>query len=92
MALFISGVNRSDDLFMFYKGQVGGLQGGTTYQVSFQVEFATIAPSGCIGVGGAPGENVYIKAGATTERANGIEPRRHSAHERRQRPAEFGWR
>ena len=29
------------------------------------MEFATNAPSGCVGVGGAPGENVWIKAGAT---------------------------
>ena len=28
-ALFISGVNRSDDLFMYFKGQVRGLQPGT---------------------------------------------------------------
>jgi hypothetical protein len=64
-ALFISGVNRSDDLFMYWKGQIVGLSPGTRYRASFEVEFATSAPSGCAGVGGAPGENVYIKAGAT---------------------------
>ena len=64
-ALFISGVNRSDDLFMYWKGQIVGLSPGTRYRASFEVEFATNVPSGCAGVGGAPGENVYIKAGAT---------------------------
>ena len=64
-ALFISGVNRSDDLFMYWKGQIVGLSPGTRYRASFEVEFATNAPSGCVGVGGAPGENVWIKAGAT---------------------------
>jgi hypothetical protein len=64
-ALFISGVNRSDDLFMYWKGQIVGLSPGTRYRASFEVEFATNIPSGCFGVGGSPGESVYIKAGAT---------------------------
>ncbi len=63
-ALFISGVNRSDDLFMFYKGQAG-LRPNTGYRVTFEVEIATAVPSGCVGVGGAPGESVWVKAGAT---------------------------
>ena len=64
-ALFISGVNRSDDLFMFFKGQVGGLVPGAAYEVSAGVEIATDTPAGCIGIGGAPGESVWIKAGAS---------------------------
>ena len=31
------------------------------------MEIATSTPSGCIGVGGAPGESVWIKAGVTAE-------------------------
>ncbi len=64
-ALFISGVNRSDDLFMFFKGPVDGLLAGTRYDVTVSVEIATDVPSGCVGVGGAPGESVWVKAGAT---------------------------
>ena len=64
-ALFISGVNRSDDLFMFFKGQVNGASPGTPYGVTVSVEIATETPAGCIGVGGAPGESVWIKAGAS---------------------------
>ena len=64
-ALFLSGVNRSDDLVMFYKGQVGGLVAGAAYSVSVSVEIATDTPAGCVGVGGAPGESVWIKAGAS---------------------------
>ncbi len=64
-ALFISGVNRSADLFMFFKGPVAGLSPGTSYGVSVSVEVATDTPAGCVGVGGAPGESVWIKAGAT---------------------------
>jgi len=33
------------------------------------VEIATRTPSGCFDIGGAPGESVWIKAGAT-----GVEP------------------
>ncbi len=64
-ALFISGVNRSDDLFMFFKGPVEGLLPGASYDVTVSVEIATDVPAGCFGVGGAPGESVWVKAGAT---------------------------
>ena len=64
-ALFISGVNRSDDLFMFFKGPVDGLSPGARYDVTVSAEIATDVPAGCVGVGGAPGESVWVKAGAT---------------------------
>ena len=64
-ALFISGVNRSADLFMFFKGPVDGLLPGASYGVTVSVEIATDVPAGCFGVGGAPGESVWVKAGAT---------------------------
>jgi hypothetical protein len=60
--LFISGVNRSDDLFMYWKGQIVGLSPGTSYRASIEVEFATNVPSGCVGVGGSPGESVWISS------------------------------
>lgn len=65
--LFISGINRSDDLFMFYKGALDGLTPGARYTATVSVEIATDTPSGCIGVGGSPGESVWIKAGASAE-------------------------
>ena len=64
-ALFISGINRSDDLWMFYKRRATGLRPNTLYRVQFEVQFATEAASGCFGVGGAPGESVFVKAGAS---------------------------
>ena len=69
-ALFLSGVNRSDDLFMFFKGPIGGLRPGALYRATVGVEIATDTPAGCAGVGGAPGESVWIKAGVTA-----VEPR-----------------
>lgn len=65
-ALYITGSNRSDDLFMYYKGQVGGLVPGAAYAVSASVEIATDVPSGCVGIGGPPGESVYVKVGASS--------------------------
>ena len=65
-ALRQSGTNRSDDLFMFVRKKIEGLEPNIIYAISFEIEIATNAPSGNVGVGGAPGESVYIKAGATT--------------------------
>ena len=65
--LFISGVNRSGDLFMFFKGPVVGLTPGARYTVDVSVEIASSTPVGCFGIGGPPGEAVWIKAGATAE-------------------------
>ena len=64
-ALFISGRNHSDDLFMFFNGQVGGLEPGVRYTATVSVGIATETPSGCVGIGGAPGESVFVKAGAS---------------------------
>jgi hypothetical protein len=61
----LSGTNRSDDLFIYVKRPVDGLQPGRTYGVAMQVRLATPAPSGCAGVGGPPGEGVWVHAGAT---------------------------
>jgi hypothetical protein len=68
--LFISGFNRSDDLFMYLKTRVSGLEPSAPYQVSFIVEFATDVPTGCGGAGGSPGESVYVKAGASSVEPN----------------------
>lgn len=65
-ALFISGNNHSDDLFMYYRTRADGLRPDTVYRVTFAVEFATSVPHGCSGVGGQPGESVWIKAGVST--------------------------
>jgi len=70
-ALYISGINRSDDLFMYYKGQAG-LRPSTSYRVRFDVEIATNAQTGCFGVGGSPGESVYVKAGVSLVEPEGI--------------------
>jgi hypothetical protein len=66
--LYSAGTNRSDDLFVYVKTRVDGLAPGTAYRVSARIEFLTDVPQGCIGVGGAPGESVWIVfATAATE-------------------------
>ena len=63
-AIYLSGHNHSDDLFMFLKTQIDGLKPGTTYQVLFSIDLASNTPQGLMGIGGSPGESVYVKAGA----------------------------
>lgn len=65
--LFLSGRNMSDDLFMFLKRRVEGLAPGTAYRVRVRMRIASASPSGCVGIGGPPGEAVYVKVGASTE-------------------------
>ncbi|KFE68113.1 hypothetical protein [Hyalangium minutum] len=63
-ALFVSGRNPSDDLFMFITTPVTGLLPSTPYAVTFELELVSNGPTGCVGVGGSPGESVFVKAGA----------------------------
>lgn len=63
-ALFVSGRNPSDDLFMFVTHPVTGLLPSTPYAVTFELELVSNAPTGCVGVGGSPGESVFVKVGA----------------------------
>jgi hypothetical protein len=63
-AIYLSGHNHSDDLFMFLKTQIDGLKPGTTYLVLFSIDLASNTPEGLMGIGGSPGESVYVKAGA----------------------------
>ncbi|MYC58730.1 MAG: hypothetical protein F4X09_00835 [Gammaproteobacteria bacterium] len=64
--LRLTGSNRSDDLAMLVKKAVGGLAPNTTYSIVVDGDIATNTPFGCVGIGGAPGESVTIKFGAST--------------------------
>jgi hypothetical protein len=65
--IYLQGHNRSDDLFMYLTRQVGGLEPNTTYRAVITVHLATNVASGLMGIGGSPGDSVYVKAGATTD-------------------------
>jgi hypothetical protein len=61
----LSGNNGSDDLFMFIKKKLTGIKPNTVYNVLFNIQLASNAPTGAVGIGGAPGESVILKAGVT---------------------------
>ncbi|SFS51426.1 hypothetical protein SAMN05444972_103133 [Marininema halotolerans] len=61
--LSLTGMNRSDDLFMYVKKQIK-VKPNTRYYIDFNFDIATNAAPGKMGIGGAPGESVYVKAGA----------------------------
>jgi hypothetical protein len=57
---YISSNNHSDDMFMYLKTEIMGLQSNTHYRIKFEINFATSAPYGCAGIGGSPGESVFV--------------------------------
>ncbi len=63
--VYVQGHNRSDDLFMFLKRQVGGLRPEASYSVSISIDLATNVPPETFGIGGSPGDSVFVKAGAS---------------------------
>lgn len=67
-AFVLSGNNHSDDLCMFLRRKVTGLSPDTAYEVRFRVRLASNAPAGVMGIGGAPGESVFVKAGVSLNR------------------------
>ncbi len=62
---YLASHNRSDDVFMFLKKKLEGLRPDTDYAVSLEVTFLSNAGVGCMGIGGSPGESVYIKVGGS---------------------------
>lgn len=69
----LSGNNHSDDLFMFVAKQVDGLEPNTRYDFRFKVTFGTNAQNNCMGIGGSPGNSVWIKVGATKNQPKAID-------------------
>jgi hypothetical protein len=62
----LSANNHSDDVFMYLRRQITGLKPNTAYQVRIAVTFGSAGTSGSVGIGGSPGDSVFLKAGATT--------------------------
>lgn len=62
--LRLTGHNRSDDLAMLIKAPVRSLAPNGEYRV--ELELASDVPQDCVGVGGSPGEGVYLELGAST--------------------------
>jgi hypothetical protein len=65
---YIQGNNNSAALAMYLKRRLGAAEGivaGRSYQIQFVINFASNAPTGCVGVGSPPGEGVRLLAGAS---------------------------
>ncbi|MFN8340240.1 MAG: hypothetical protein U0V64_01125 [Cyclobacteriaceae bacterium] len=58
-------MNRSDDVCMFARKKLVGLNPASTYRMSFAVQLASNVPTNATGAGGAPGESVVIKLGVS---------------------------
>jgi hypothetical protein len=63
--MMMEGSNRSDDMFMFLKKKVTGLDPKRTYKVTFEIDLGTNYPANSVGIGGSPAGSVYLKAGAS---------------------------
>ena len=59
-ALYMGATNLSDDLLLYTTRKITGLIPNAKYRGSFTVAFASDAPAGCAGVGGSPGESVWL--------------------------------
>ncbi|WP_062058001.1 hypothetical protein [Cellvibrio sp. OA-2007] len=69
----VTGNNHSDDLFMFVTKKVDGLEPNTRYDLRFKVTFGTNAQNNCVGIGGSPGNSVWIKVGATKDEPKAVD-------------------
>lgn len=59
----LKGNNHSDDLFMFVQRKISGLLPNSRYEVQAAIKLASNAGANCAGIGGAPGEAVFVKFG-----------------------------
>ncbi len=67
--LYLTGHNRSDDLFIYtYKKiEQEGLKSNARYEMNLTFDLATNIPSNTMGIGGSPGDSVYVKAGIVNQ-------------------------
>jgi hypothetical protein len=58
------------------KKKVSGLEPDADYQIDFSIEFASNVADNLVGIGGSPGESVFVKVGAAM-----VEPEKVSVTE-----------
>ncbi|OCT13449.1 hypothetical protein A8709_17740 [Paenibacillus pectinilyticus] len=64
--MMLSGMNRSDDLFMYMSKKLdstAGLKPNTEYEVKLRLDLASNEAESSMGIGGGPASSVYVKAG-----------------------------
>lgn len=62
--LVLAATNRSDDALVYAVRVVDELPPGSNWDVGVDPEIVTQTPTGCVGVGGSPGESVWMVASA----------------------------
>ncbi len=72
-ALVICGNNVDEDLFMYYRRKIDGLEPGRDYLISFTLEIASDAPRGCMDRCGKYSGGAALLAGASQEEPEPIE-------------------
>lgn len=65
--LYIASSNRSDDIFMGYVKELAGFDASTEYTFDISFKLATKVEGGLMGIGGSPGEAVFVKTGIASE-------------------------
>ncbi|WDV45938.1 hypothetical protein PV797_21030 [Clostridiaceae bacterium M8S5] len=66
MGAYLAGNNHSDDLFMYITKNIAEdieLKPNTEYEIELSFKIATNEAESMMGVGGAPGESVFVKGG-----------------------------
>jgi hypothetical protein len=71
--LYLSGNNHSDDLFMFVKRKIEGLEPNRLYALSGSILLVSDIPASTVGIGGSPGESVFVKMGGYSEEPNKVD-------------------
>jgi hypothetical protein len=77
----LSGMNRSDDLFLFMTKKLSsaeGLRPNQEYEVNLRFDLATNEAESSLGIGGSPATAVYVKAGVVGRKPSVIEEGRNS--------------
>jgi len=66
-AFMLSGNNHSDALQMWLVKQLSGLAPESKYSIETEVELASKYPDGSVGIGGSPGNSVYLVSKFATQ-------------------------
>lgn len=79
--MMLSGMNRSDDLFMFMHKKLDGAAGlkpNTDYEVKLRFDMATGEGESSLGIGGGSASSVFVKAGVVDREPTAIEDKTDS--------------
>ncbi len=70
--LYISLANYSADMFMGYVKKLEGFTPGEEYRFTISFKLAANVAGGLVGIGGAPGESVFVKCGIASVRPESV--------------------